>query len=313
MSSVTPRKPRTPAVSWPTPASRRPSAVDSDRVTAPKALDSSAVVVTPICTAERKRLGFSTSRATFCPRRPRSDSERSWPSRSVTSAISLATKTPSTMIKPRTTRTLPQTGISASEVGDVGLFGANGLRGLLEAGELGVSELPLDDAFGAARADLGFDAEEHAVDPVFAVNPGAHGHHRTAVLRDGSRHPGGGSRGGVVRRTGLQERDHLCAAVAGAIDEAVNGRLVHDVGERLAVHRAGAGNRDHRVAVGTERERLHRADRYAERLRDEVGEPSRVEHAGLADDALLGESGDVGRERRHLVERVRHHDDDGFR
>ena len=35
--------------------------VSRDSVTAPKALESSAVVVTPIWTADRKRLGFDTS------------------------------------------------------------------------------------------------------------------------------------------------------------------------------------------------------------------------------------------------------------
>ena len=43
---------------------------DSDSVTAPKAEDSSAVEVTPICTAARNRFGSASSRATAWPRRP---------------------------------------------------------------------------------------------------------------------------------------------------------------------------------------------------------------------------------------------------
>ena len=71
-------------------------------MTAPNALDSSAVDVTPIWTADRKRLGLETSRATAAPRRPVSASARTWLSRKETSAISAATNTPSMMISSRT-------------------------------------------------------------------------------------------------------------------------------------------------------------------------------------------------------------------
>ena len=83
---------------------------------------------------------------------------------------------------------------------------------------------------------------------------------------------------------------------------------LHDVGQRLAVDRAGRGHRDHRVAVRAERQRLHAADRHAELFGDEVGEPGGVEHAGLAEHPVLREAGGDLRQGGHLVERVGHHD-----
>ena len=62
-----------------------------------------------------------------------------------------------------------------------------------------------------------------------------------------------------------------------------------------------------------ERQRLHRADRYAERRRDVVGEAGGVEHAGLAEHAVLRELRGELRQRRHLVQRVGHDDDHGVR
>ncbi len=78
-------------------------------VSAPKAPDTSVASVTPICTADRNRFGSDASRAAFAPRLPRLDSDRTWVSRSETSAISEAEKNPPmdtmtrTMITSRTT------------------------------------------------------------------------------------------------------------------------------------------------------------------------------------------------------------------
>ena len=63
-------------------------------VVPPKAADKKPANVTPIWTAERNRLGFSCSRATSRPRRPRCPSCLTWLPRSDTKAISAAANTP---------------------------------------------------------------------------------------------------------------------------------------------------------------------------------------------------------------------------
>ena len=63
-------------------------------VAAPNVPDSRVATVTPICTADRNRLGSWASRAARWPRLPRFISERTWPSRSETRAISAAAKNP---------------------------------------------------------------------------------------------------------------------------------------------------------------------------------------------------------------------------
>src|SRR5690349_13336119 len=67
---------------------------------------------------------------------------------------------------------------AGSEVCDVRLLGADGLGGLLEAGQLGVGERGLDDLLHALRADLGLDAQVDAGDAVFAIHPRADRHDR---------------------------------------------------------------------------------------------------------------------------------------
>lgn len=63
-------------------------------VAAPKDADRNPETVTPICTAERKLLGFWVSFSTVRPRCPLPASCLTWLSRSVTSAISAAAKVP---------------------------------------------------------------------------------------------------------------------------------------------------------------------------------------------------------------------------
>ena len=75
----------------------RPSA----SVAPPKAADRKPIRVTPIWTADRNRFGLAATLATISPRRPRCDSDLSWLSRSETSAISAAAKTPPISTKTR--------------------------------------------------------------------------------------------------------------------------------------------------------------------------------------------------------------------
>jgi amidohydrolase len=190
----------------------------------------------------------------------------------------------------------------------VRLLGADGFGRGAQIGYLGLGEVALDDPAGAARTDLGLDAQVDAGDAVLAVHPCAHRHDRAGVLGDRAGHPGRGGGRGVVGRAGLQQGDDLAAAIAGAGDQLLDVRGREQRGQRLAVHRAGRRHRHHRVAVRAERQRLDAADRDAQLLRDEVAEPGGVEHAGLADHPARREAGDLGGQRRHLVQRVRDHD-----
>src|SRR6476661_6733731 len=141
-----------------------------------------------------------------------------------------------------------------SEVGDVGLLGADGLRGLLQPRQLALGQVALDDTPHALPADLGLDAEVHALDAVLPVDPRADGHDGAGVLHHGLRHAGRGGRRRVVRRPGLQQSHHLGAAVTRAVDQVVDAVLPEDVGQRLAVDGAARGHRHHRVAVRAESE-----------------------------------------------------------
>src|SRR3954469_7155220 len=87
----------------------------------------------------------------------------------------------------------------SSEVGYVGLLGADGLGGLAQPGLFGLGQIALDDATHALAPDLGLHAEVDTGDAVLAVHPRAHRQNRAGVLHDGLRHAGRGGRGRVVR------------------------------------------------------------------------------------------------------------------
>ncbi len=145
----------------PQPCRIRNFFASSDSVTAPNALDSSAVDVTPICTAARKRFGSPTSLATAAPRRPVSARPRTWLSRSETSAISAATKTPSMTIRSRTipmfSHVAPDTGRVYGRTGaDQAVAACDGAAGVRRAH----GRLDRRDARGrgtATQQDLGHE------------------------------------------------------------------------------------------------------------------------------------------------------------
>src|ERR1700712_3655407 len=70
----------------------------------------------------------------------------------------------------------------SSEVGHIGLLGTDGFCRGAQAGQLTVGQVALDDLPHTLTADLGLDAQVDAADPVLAVDPGAHRHHRAGVL-----------------------------------------------------------------------------------------------------------------------------------
>ena len=96
------------------PRSSSTGARSSASVAPPNAADRKPGSVTPTWTAARNRFGSSLSSATTRPRRPLSASARAWLSRSETSAISAAAKTPPMRTKRtapgRSTRRVPFTG-----------------------------------------------------------------------------------------------------------------------------------------------------------------------------------------------------------
>ncbi len=87
------------------PSASKAGAKDGASVEAPNAAEKKPATVTPICTAERKRLGSRASEATAWPRPPWLSRRSTWPERSETSAISVAANTPPTRMKPMTSRT----------------------------------------------------------------------------------------------------------------------------------------------------------------------------------------------------------------
>src|SRR5208337_696185 len=77
-------------------------------------------------------------------------------------------------------------------------------------------------------------ADKKAVDAVLSVKVGGARENFFLVFEDGLDHLGGGGRRGVVCRSGLEIFDDLSAAVAGALDDALESGLVHEFGDRNA-------------------------------------------------------------------------------
>ena len=88
-----------------TPRPSKTGAKDGASVEAPKAAEKKPATVTPICTAERNRLGSRARVATACPRPPWVSRRSTCPERSETSAISVAANTPPTRMNASTSRT----------------------------------------------------------------------------------------------------------------------------------------------------------------------------------------------------------------
>src|SRR6476469_3402465 len=90
-------------------------------VSAPKADAERVARVTPICTVARKRLGSARSRLSAAPRRPCSDRDRTWDSRSEISASSVPEKKPPIRTKTTTMTMLSQTSLTGGAL--LGVFG----------------------------------------------------------------------------------------------------------------------------------------------------------------------------------------------
>src|SRR6478735_5458192 len=240
------------------PRPSKTGAKDGASVEAPKAAEKNPATVTPICTAERNRLGSRAREATACPRPPWVSSRSTCPERSETSAISVAANTPPTRMNARTSRTSIQVPASTPDNLSSGhQRGADGGDGVVQRhhaepvgeAERGEEGRPLPqrpqladhllaqrfadlgdpatqhDALGVDREAEGADRAGHA--PAEAV---AHGHGRR-VSRGGGREEcrggrsvggGPGPREGPARRDGLQAAGLAAAArLARGIDRQV--------------------------------------------------------------------------------------------
>ncbi len=122
----------------------------------------------------------------------------------------------------------------------------------------------------------------------------------------------------VIGRAGLQQRDDLAAALAGALDDAVQlllGGPAHldEVGQRHAGHGRVAHHRHHVVAMAAQRHGRHVFHRHLELFGQEIAEARGVQHAGHADDVALRQAGEFLQRPHHRVERVGDADDKALR
>ena len=107
---------------------------------------------------------------------------------------------------------------------------------------------------------------------------------------------------------GAHQLHELAAALGRALDHRLDPLLRDELANRHAADGGRGDDGDHLIAVAAEHDGRHVLDRRAGLPGDERLQPRRVENAGLAEDALLREPGDVLRDVTHRVEWVR--DDD---
>jgi hypothetical protein len=133
-------------------------------------------------------------------------------------------------------------------------------------------------------------ANEQSVDAVFAFQVRGAGQNLLLVFEDRLHHLGGRGRRGVVGAAGLQVLNDLGAAVAGALDHAVERSLVHQLGDGNAGDRRVARQRDHGVAVPAQHEGRNVFHRDIQFAGDKGAEARRIQNAGHADHAVRARS-----------------------
>src|SRR5258708_7823226 len=133
------------------------------------------------------------------------------------------------------------------------------------------------------------------------------------VFEDGLDHLGGRGRGGIIGGAGLEMFDDLGAAVAGALDYAIEGGFVHEFGDGNTGYGGIARKRDHSVAMPAENEGVDVLDTDFEFLGDKSAEAGGVQYAGHPDDALAREAAHLVGGLCHGVERIRDDDEDAVR
>src|SRR5918992_341895 len=206
--------------------------------------------------------------------------------------------------RPRST-SAPSSALTRQDPDDVPDRVCGGAQQLL----LLVREVELDDLLDPARAELDRDAHVEAVDAVLALEVRRHREHALLVQQDGVDHLRARGPRGVPGR-GAEQLDDLAAADGRPLHQRLEPLLRDELRQRDSAHGCRRDDRHHLVAVAAEHERLHVLDGRACLPRDERPEARRVEDAGLAEDALLRQSGSRLRPRAHGVGGVRQHDHD---
>src|SRR3984893_3556138 len=175
------------------------------------------------------------------------------------------------------------------------------------------SEFDLDDLLDPLSSEFYRHADEETMDAILSIEVGGAGENLFLVFEDGLDHLGDGSRRGVVRGPGLEMFYDLGAAVAGALHDALQSRLIHEFSDRNSGNSGIARKRDHGVAVSTEDEGGNVLDADFEFLGDKSAEAGGVENTGHADDAFAWEAAHLIGGLGHGVEGIGDHDEDAVR
>ena len=133
--------------------------------------------------------------------------------------------------------------------------------------------LDLDDLLHPRLAQLNRHAGIGVAQTVLAFEIGGARQDLVLVPQDRLDHLGHRQPGGVVGRPGLEQRDDLAAALAGALDDGVDAALRQQLGDRDPGHGREPRQRHHAVAVPAEHERRDILDRNVEFVGD-VGDQS---------------------------------------
>src|SRR6266852_6641548 len=189
----------------------------------------------------------------------------------------------------------------------------HGRSALVEGSFLFRCEFDLDDLLDSLGAEFHRNADKKPVDAVLSVEIGGARKNLFLVFEDGLDHFCGGGRWGVVRGPGLEMFDDLGAAVTGALDDALDRGLIHELSDGDASDGGIAWKRNHGVAVSTKDEGGYVLHADFEFLGNESTEAGGVEHASHADDALTRKAAHLVGGLRHGVERIGDDDEDAVR
>ena len=179
----------------------------------------------------------------------------------------------------------------------------------LKGAEFTLVQLQLKDLLDTLGAQHHRHTDVDVLDTVLTGQVGRGRQDFLLIVENRATHVDTGRRGSVVSRAGLEQFDDLAATRAGT----VGNRFETILGDQLADRDTGDGRvarqRHHGIAVAAEHHRLRVGHSHSELHRDESAEANRVKHAGLTEDAILGETGDSLHVEGHQVERVGDHDD----
>src|SRR5690606_22768038 len=179
-------------------------------------------------------------------------------------------------------------------------------------------KVDLDDALNTASTDHGRNADIDVVEAILTRKVCRARQNALLVLQISFGHLDGRGCRCVVSRTGLEEANDLCAAVAGALDDLVELLLrgpahLDQIRQRDAGNGRITGQRNHGVAVAAENEGSDVFHRNLELFCQEQAEARGVENTSHADNVALRQAGELLQRPDHSVERIGDADDEGVR